>query len=50
MVEWAVRCEATGHSIPAAVAVAEQIGFPLAHDAADYAKRVPAHEGRGDSL
>ena len=42
MVEWAVRCEATGHSIPAAVAVAEQIGFPLQQVAAEHAKRVPA--------
>ena len=39
MVEWAVRCEVTGYSIPAAVAVAEQIGFPLQQVAADHAKR-----------
>ena len=41
MVEWAVRCEATGFSIPAAVAVAEQIGFPLQQVAASHAKRAP---------
>ena len=39
MVEWAVRCEVTGYSIPAAVAVAEQIGFPLQQVAADHAAK-----------
>eukprot|EP00966_Prymnesium_polylepis_P144600 3339019-Prymnesium_polylepis.1 len=47
MVEWAVRCEATGHSIPAAVAVAEQIGFPLQQVAAEHAKRAAWIVGQG---
>ena len=39
MVEWAVRCEVTEYSIPAAVAVAEHIGFPLQQVAADHAAK-----------